>query len=85
MSEVVAHVALLSGIALPQGDSVGYSHHRRKPVIALGSPSRVLLVLGPHRISPLSGFVLWLSYSQRSAMWYTPPGPPLDPCSLWIR
>ena len=46
IGEVVAPVALLSGIALSPENTVQYSRHRRKTVISLRSPSLVLLVIG---------------------------------------
>ena len=46
IGEVVAPVALLSGIALPPENTVQYSRHRRKTVISLQSPSLALLVIG---------------------------------------
>ena len=64
IGEVVAPVALLSSIALSPEDTVRYGRHRRKTVISLRSPSLVLLVIGSTLFFPLSGLVLWLSYSQ---------------------
>ena len=46
IGEVVAPVALLSGIALSPEDTVRYGRHRRKTVISLPSPFLVLLVIG---------------------------------------
>ena len=46
IGEVVAPVALLSGIALSPESPVWYSRHRRKVVISLRSPSLALLGLG---------------------------------------
>ena len=46
IGEVVAPVALLSGIALSPENTVRYCQHRRKTVISLPSPSLVLLVIG---------------------------------------
>ena len=45
IGEVVAPVALLSGIALSPENTVRYGRHRRKTVISLRSPSLVLLVI----------------------------------------
>ena len=46
IAQVVALVALLSGIALSPENTVRYGRHRRKTVILLRSPSLVLLVIG---------------------------------------
>jgi len=46
IGEVVAPVALLSGIALSPESPVRYGRHRRKVVISLRSPSLALLGLG---------------------------------------
>ena len=46
IGEVVASVALLSGIALSPENTIRYGRHRRKTVISLRSPSLVLLVIG---------------------------------------
>ena len=46
IGEVVAPVALLSGIALSPEITVWYGRHRRKTVISLRSPSLVLLIIG---------------------------------------
>ena len=46
ISEVVAPVALLSGIALSPENTVRYGLHRRKTAMSLWSPSLVLLVIG---------------------------------------
>ena len=62
IGEVVAPVALLSGIALSPENTVRYGQYRRKTVISLRSPSLVLLVIGS--TPPPTGFVLWPSYSQ---------------------
>ena len=65
IGEVLAAVALLSGIALSLENTVWYGRHRRKAVISLRSPSLVLLVLGLLLPPPLPRFVHWLSYRQR--------------------
>ena len=46
IGEVVALVALLSGIALSPENTVWYGWHRRKRVISLRSPSLILLIIG---------------------------------------
>ena len=46
IGEVVAPVALLSGIALSPESRFRYGRHRRKTVISLRSPSLVLLGVG---------------------------------------
>ena len=46
IGEVVAPVALLSGMPLSPEYTIRYSRHRRKTVISLWSPSLVLLVIG---------------------------------------
>ena len=46
ISEVVALVALLSGIALSPENNGRYGRHHRKTVISLRSPFLVLLVIG---------------------------------------
>ena len=46
IGEVVALVALLSGIAPSPENTVRYGRHCRKTVISLQSPSLVLLVIG---------------------------------------
>ena len=45
IGEVVAPVALLSGISLSPENTLRYGQHRRKTVISLGSPSLVLPVI----------------------------------------
>jgi len=70
IGEVVAPVALLSGIALSPESPVRYSRHRRKVVISLRSPALVLLGLGlplllyffsrSDRLTPYC-FALWLA------------------------
>ena len=60
IGEVVALVALLSGIALWPENTVRYGRHRRKTVISLQSPSLVLLVIvstplsSSHRSRPVA-------------------------------
>ena len=54
IGEVVALVALLSGIALSSENTIRYGRHCRKIVISLRSPSLVLLVLGLPLLSPLT-------------------------------
>ena len=54
IGEVVAPVALLSGIALSPENSVRYGRHGRKTVISLQSPSLVPLVIGS--TSPFSSY-----------------------------
>ena len=54
IGEVVAPVALLSGIALSPENSVRYGRLCRKTVISFRSPSLVLLVLGLPLLPPLS-------------------------------
>jgi len=70
IGEVVAPVALLSGIALSPESPVRYRRHGRKVVISLRSPSLALLGLGlPHLLNffarsvPLAPccFALWLA------------------------
>jgi len=56
ISEVVAPVALLSGIALSPESPVQYGQHRRKIVISLRSPSLALLGLGLRLNLPLLRF-----------------------------
>jgi len=75
ISEVVALVALPSGIALSPEDTVRYGRHRRKAVIWLGSPSFILLVLGLPLLPLLPSFALGLSYSQPS-FYEAPPATP---------
>ena len=45
IGDVVAPVALLSGIALSPKNTVRYGRHRRKTVILLRLPSLVLLLI----------------------------------------
>jgi len=70
IGEVVAPVALLSGIALSPESPVRYGRYRRKVVISLRSPSLALLGLGlplllyfssrSDRLAPYC-FALWLA------------------------
>ena len=85
IGEVVAPVALLSGIALSPEDTLRYSRHCRKTVISLRSASVVLLVIGS---TPPSS-----SYRSRPVAQLQPiallsgialPRPPLGSCSLLI-
>ena len=84
IGEVVAAVALLSGIALSAEDTVRYGRHRRKTVISLRSPSLVLLVLSPPPHSPLLGSSCGPVTAKPSLCGIAPPRPPLGPCSLLI-
>ena len=85
IGEVVAPVALLSGIALSPENTVGYGRHSRKTVISLRSPSLVLLVIGstPPSSSYQSRPVAQL---QTNALLcgIAPPRPPPGPCSILI-
>ena len=65
IGEVVAPVALFSGLALSLEDTVRYCCHCRKTVISLRSPSLVLLVIGS--TSPSS------SYQSRPVAQLQPP------------
>jgi len=83
MGEVVAPVALLSGLALSPASPVRYGQHRRKIVISLWLPFLVLLSLG----LPLLPLLLWshrlTPYCLRSltsTLLLSPPGL----CSLLI-
>ena len=84
IGEVVAPVALLSGIALSPENTVWYGRHRRKTVISLRSPSLVLLVLGLPLPPPLLGSSCGPVTAKRSLCGIAPPRPPLGPCSLLI-
>ena len=84
IGEVVAPVALLSGIALSPENFVRYGRHCRKNVISLRSPSLVLLVLGLPRPSPLLGSSSGPVTAKRSLCGISPPRPPPGPCSLLI-
>ena len=85
IGEVVAPVALLSGIALSPENTVRYGQHRQKTVILLRSPFLVLLVIGstPPSSSYRSRPVAQL---QPNALLCgtAPPRPPPGPCSLLI-
>ena len=85
ISEVVAPVALLSGIALSPVNTVRYGRHRRKIVISLRSPSLVLHVIGS--TPPSSSFRFRpVAQLQPNALLcgIAPPRPPPGPCSLLI-
>ena len=82
ISEVVALVALLSGIALSPENTVGYGQHHRRSVISLRSPSLVLLVLGLPLPSPLLGLSCGPVTAKRPLCGIAPPRPPPGPCSL---
>ena len=84
IGEVVAPLALLSGIALSPEDTVRYGRHRRKTVILLRSPSLVLLVLGLPLPPPLLGSSCGPLTAVRSLCGITLPRPPPGPCSLLI-
>ena len=75
IGEVVAPVALLSGIALSPENTVRYGWHRRKTVISLRSPSLVLLVLGLPLPPPLLGSSCGPVTAKRSFMWHRPATP----------
>ena len=85
IGEVVAPVALLSGIALSPEVTVRYGRHRRKTVISLRWPSLVLLVIGStppsssHRSRPVAQL-------QPNALLcgIAPSRSPPGPCSLLI-
>ena len=65
IGKVVASVALLSDIALSPENTIRYSRHRRKTVISsFGRLPSSFSLLGLPLLPPLTGFVLWLSYSQ---------------------
>ena len=85
IGEVVAPVALLSGIALSPENSVRYGWHHRKTVISLGSPSLVILVIGstPPASSYRSRPVAQLQPIAHLCG-IAPPRPPPGPCSLLI-
>ena len=85
IGEVVAPVALLSGIVLSPEDTVRYGRHRRKTVISLRLPSLILLVIGS--TPPSSSY--WsrpVAQLQPNALLCgtAPPRPPPGPCSLLI-
>ena len=84
IGEVVAPVALLSGIALSPENTVRYGRHCRKTVISLRSPSLVLLVLGLPLPPPLLGSSCGPVTAKRSLCGIAPPRPPPGPCSLLI-
>ena len=84
IGEVLAPVALLSGIALSLEGTVRYGPHRRKTVISLWSPSLILLVLGLPLPPPLLGSSYGPVTAKRSFCGIAPPRPPPGPCSLLI-
>ena len=84
IGEVVAPVALLSGIALSLENTVRYGQRRQKTVVSLRSPSLVLLVLGLPLPSPLLGSSCGPVTAKRSLCDIAPPRPPPGPCSLLI-
>ena len=84
IGEVVASVALLSGIVLSPEDTVRYSQHRRKTVISLRSPSLVLLVLGLPLPPPLLGSSRGPVTAKRLLCGIAPARPSPGPCSLLI-
>ena len=84
IGEVVAPVALLSGIALSPENTVRYGRHRRKTMISLRSPSLLLLVLGLPLLPPLLGSSCGSVTAKRSLCGIAPPRPPPGPCSLLI-
>ena len=84
IGEVVAPVALLSGIAHSPENSARYGRHRRKVVISFRSPSLVLLMLGPPLLPPLST-VSSGGHDRANAPFATVPvAPPPSPCFLMI-
>ena len=85
IGEVVAPVALLSGIAPSPENTVRYRRHRRKTVISLRWSSLVLLIIGstPPSSSYRSRPVAQLQ-PNTLLCGIAPPRPPLDPCSLLI-
>ena len=84
IGEVVAPVALLSGIALSPENTVRYDRHHRKTVISLRSPSLVLLVSGLPLPPPLRGSSCGPVTAKRSLCGIAPPRPPPGPFSLLI-
>ena len=84
IGEVVALVALLSGIALSPENTVRYCRHRRKTVNSLRSPSLVLLLLGLPLPPPLLGSSGGPVTAKRSLGGIPPPRPPPGPCTLLI-
>jgi len=83
ISEVVALVALLSGIALSPESPVRYGWHHRKVVISLRSPSLILLGLGRPLLSPLLRVRRLAPYSLLSLAGTLLPSPP-GLCSLMM-
>ena len=84
IGEVVALVALLSGIALSPENTVRYGRPRQKTVISLRSPSLVLLVLGLPLPPPLLGSSCGPVTAKRSLCGIAPPRPPPGPWSFLI-
>ena len=77
ISEVVAPVALCSGIALSPESPLRYGWHRRKVVISLWSPSLVLLGMRQPILSPLLRFRQLAPYcllTLASTLLPSPPG-----------
>ena len=85
IGEVVAPVALLSGIALSPENTVRYGRHCRKTMISLRSPSLVLLAIGstPPCSSYWSRPVAQL-HPNALLCGIAPPRSPPGPCSLLI-
>ena len=84
IGEVVAPVALLSGIALSPENIGRYGRHRRKTVISFRSPSLVLLVLGLPLLSPLATVSSGGHDIANSLFATVPVAPPPSPCFLMI-
>ena len=84
IGEVVAAVALLTGIALSTEYTIRFGWHRRKTVISLLLPSFILLVLGLPLPPPLLSSSCGPVRAKRSLYGITPPRPPPGPCSLLI-
>ena len=84
IGEVVAPVALLSGIALSPENTDWYGRHHRKTVISLRSPSLVFLCWVYPSLLPCS--VRPVAQLQPTALLcgIAPPRPPPGPCSLLI-
>ena len=79
--EVVAPVALLSGIALSPENSVRYGRQYGKTLISLRSPSLLLPVLGLPLPPPLLGSSCGPVTAKRFLCGIAPPRPPPVPCS----
>ena len=85
IGEVVAPVALLSGIALSPENTVRYGRHRRKTVISLRSPALVLLVIGSPPPSSSYRFRPVAQLQPNTLLCgIAPPRLPPGPCSLLI-